>query len=293
MARNENKNLRRKVRTLYTISTVSIALVLFLLGTVGYLILNALSVTDRMKESVTVNVMLRDKVTDEQAVEVGKRLAALSGVRKAEFVPKAQAAAEFKQYIGTDFEEFLGSNPLPDSYRVGMQADASHKEALTAFEKEVGAWKEVSEVVYQRTVVEQITSNISKFLIILTLFGGTLLVISVVLLNNTIRAAIYSKRYIINTMKLVGATRGFILRPFLRDALLQGIYAALIAIVMFGGMIYGLHQGLADVTIVLQQKQLLLIVGAMLAGGIAISLTFTWVAVNKFINMKTRHIHLY
>ncbi len=290
MAKDSNKHLRRRVRASYFISTASIALVLFLLGTVGYLVLNALSATNRLKESITLEVMLREEAP---VTEIGKRLKTLPGVRTAEFVPKAAAAAEFKQYIGSDFEEFLGTNPLPDSYRVGMRAEASVKDSLAAFEKQVLRWEGVDEVVYQRTVAEQITSNIRRFLIVLLFFGGTFMVIAVVLLNNTIRAAIYSRRYIINTMKLVGATRWFILRPFMREGALQGLYAALVAGAMFVAMVAGLHEGLPDMTLVIEDTQLAVILAGMVVAGMLISLFFTALSVNKFVNMKTSRIHIY
>lgn len=289
MGRDNNKQLRRKVRASYFISTVSIALVLFLLGTMGYLILNAVSATDRMKESVTVEVMLRDGAPDT----LEARLKELPQVRQVTKVTREQAAAEFKEYVGTDFEEFLGMNPLPDSYRVGMRSSASDKDSLAAFETEVSAWEGVDEVVYQRTVIEQITTNIRKFLLVLVLFGGTLMVIAIVLLNNTIRAATYSKRYLINTMKLVGATRWFILRPFMWESVLQGFYAALAAGALFVAMVAGVHEGLPSMTLVLHDEQLVTILGAMLVLGIVISVVFTTLSVNKFINMKTSRIHIY
>jgi cell division transport system permease protein len=124
-------------------------------------------------------------------------------------------------------------------------------------------------------------------------FGGTLMVIAVVLLSNTIRAAIYSKRYLINTMKLVGATRGFILRPFVKSSIVQGICAALFAAAMFILMIAGLHEGMPQLTLVTANRELAMILGAMLAGGVLISLLFTTLAVNKFINMRTERIHFY
>ncbi|MDR2885829.1 MAG: permease-like cell division protein FtsX [Rikenellaceae bacterium] len=292
MSKENNKELRRKIRTSYAISTTSIALVLFLLGTVGYLILNAISATDRMKESVTVNVMLKDNLKEGYA-GVGNRIKAQPQVREAIYVSREQAADEFKQYVGTDFEKFLGENPLPDSYRVRMKPSGSDRASLEEFEKTAMTWPEVDEVVYQRTVIDQITSNIRRFVLVLILFGGTFLVIAVVLLNNTIRAAIYSKRYIINTMKLVGATRGFILRPFMKGSVVQGIYAALVAAVMFMLMIVGLHEGMPQMTLIVENRDLGVILGAMLVGGIVISLLFTTFAVNKFINMKTNQIYMY
>ncbi len=293
MAHDSNKRLKRKVRNSYIVSTVSIALVLFLLGTVGYLILNAMLATQRMKENVTVYVMLRPDATDEQTAAIKTNLLKQNAVREATFVSKAEAAEEFREYAGTDFVEFLRQNPLPDSFEVSLNARSSEKETVRALETQIMQWPGVDEVVYQRNVIEQITSNINKFNLILLLFGGTLLFISLILLNNTIRVTIYSKRYIINTMKLVGATRWFILKPFLGSGILQGIYAGIIASLMFAGMVAGLSEGIPEVRFVAERFQIAVIMGGMLAGGMAISLLFTTFAVNKFIKMPPGRIHMY
>lgn len=287
---NENRQLKRRVRTSYAISTVSIALVLFLLGTLGYLLLNALSATNRLKENIVVNVMLRDDLPEARRDSIAALLAAHQAVRKVEFVDKKQAAEEFKEYIGTDFESFLGANPLPDSFRVGLRSGAG-RAGVEALEAEALAWSGVSEVLYQKGVVERITANINKFLIVLLLFGGTLMVICVVLLRNTIRAAIYARKQLITTMKLVGATRGFILGPFLAEAARQGIYAGLISSAMLVVMVLGIREGLPDMTLRIATRHLLLLVGGMIVGGMAISLTFTAFAVDKFIKMRTREIY--
>lgn len=293
MAQQENKRLKRKVRNSYLISTVSIALVLFLLGSVGYLIMNALRATEQMQESMTIYVMLDSEVSADDANAIGTRLRAMEEVRDALFVSKEAAAEDFKQYVGGDFEEFLEYNPLPDSWEVRLKSDYSTRAEVEKFEKAAMAWQGVDEVVYQKNVVEQIGANIRSFNLVLLLFGGTLLVISLILLNNTIRVSIFSKRYLINTMKLVGASKGFIMRPFLWDSVRQGLFAGLIATALFIAMIAGLNRKLPDVMMLAGNMPLLYIVGAMMAGGVVISLLFTTFALNKFINMNSARIHLY
>lgn len=293
MAQQENKRLKRKVRNSYFISTVSISLVLFLLGSVGYLIMNALNATEQMQESMTIYVMLDTNISTDDANAVGTRLHAMEEVRDAVFVSKEAAAEDFKHYVGGDFEEFLEYNPLPDSWEVRMKSDYSTREAVEKFEKSALGWQGVDEVVYQKNVVEQIGSNIRSFNLVLLLFGGTLLFISLILLNNTIRVSIFSKRYLINTMKLVGASKGFIMRPFLWDSFKQGLVAGVIATALFIAMIAGLNRKLPDVMMLAGDMPILIIVGAMMAGGVVISLLFTTFALNKFINMNTARIHLY
>ena len=293
MAADNNKKIRRRVRRAYVTSTVSIALVLFLLGSVSYLIINALNATDRLRESVTMYVMLKGGATDEQKAALEKTMKGEGMIRSFRFVTKEDAAEEFKKYIGKDFVEFLEYNPLPDSYEVQLAADASKTDMVGAVETKLARAAGVDEVVYQKNVVEQISSNINKFNLILLLFGGTLLVISLILLNNTIRITVLSKRYIINTMKLVGATKWFIMKPFLWQSVLQGFYSALIAIVMLLAMMTGLHDQLPEVNFIIGNEAVLLIFAALVVGGVLISLLFTTFAVGKFVRMNSNNIHIY
>lgn len=294
MAKAENtKSLRRKVRNSYIISTISIALVLFLLGSVGYLIFNAVRATDLMKENVAIHLMIKQGTSDERIAEIGRELGAHEAVKEVTFVPKAVAAENFKKQIGSDFVEFLAFNPLPDAYEVKLHAQYSDKDYVRKFEKEAASWNGIEEVVYQRAVVEQIGSNINKFNLVLLLFGGALLVIALILLNNTIRLTIYSKRYLINTMKLVGASKWFIMKPFLLRSILHGVYAWLIAAAMFLALVAGLGEGLPEVTFLAESRPVYYVLCGMLLLGILISALFTLFAVNKFVRMNTTKINLY
>ena len=294
MAKAENtKSLRRKVRNSYIISTISIALVLFLLGSVGYLIFNAVRATDLMKENVAIHLMIKQGTSDERIAEIGRELGAHEAVKEVTFVPKAVAAENFKEQIGSDFVEFLAFNPLPDAYEVKLHAQYSDKDYVRKFEKEAASWNGIEEVVYQRAVVEQIGSNINKFNLVLLLFGGALLVIALILLNNTIRLTIYSKRYLINTMKLVGASKWFIMKPFLLRSILHGVYAWLIAAAMFLALVAGLGEGLPEVTFLAESRPVYYVLCGMLLLGILIAALFTLFAVNKFVRMNTTKINLY
>ncbi|MDD3108263.1 MAG: permease-like cell division protein FtsX [Alistipes sp.] len=293
MAYNNPRKIKRKVRNAYMISTVSIALVLFLLGAVGYLIVGALNASNRLKENVSVFVMLTDEITPECSASVKQKLTAMPTLKEVTFISKDVAADSFKAYLGHDFEDFLQTNPLPDAYEVKLEGHASDPQTLAALEKQLMTWEGVDEVVYQRNVMEQISSNINKFNLVLLFFGGALFVISLILLNNKIRVMIFSKRYIINTMKLVGATRWFIMRPFLGHSILQGVYAGLIAWIMLALMIMGLHEGLPEMQFISEQTPLLILFGSMMGGGILISLLFTAFAVRKFLRMRSGDIYLY
>ena len=293
MGRKGNNRLKRKVRGSYAISTVSIALVLFLLAGVGYIIWNLSKATDSVKERMTLYVMLSDTEPAEVKEELGHKLRSLEGVREALFVSKAEAAAEFKEFVGGDVEEFLNYNPLPDSYEVSLRASESPKALVDSIEAQVSEWKGVDEVVYQRAVVDNMDTNLGKFKIILFLFGGALLVVSLILLRNTIRMSVFSRRGLINTMKLVGASRWFIKRPFLVDSLWQGLVAAVLASALFWGMVVALNEGLPYVMLISGAEVMGTICGGILVGGVLISVLFTNFSLNKFIRMNSSKIHIY
>ena len=289
----KNNSLKRKVRGSYAISTVSIALVLFLLSGVGYVIWNLSHAANSIKERMTLYVMLEDEATDEVVEAVRHSLATAEGVREVVYVSKQQAATEFKEFVGSNFEEFLSYNPLPASFEVRLKATESPKALVAALEEQIAEWKGVDEVVYQRGVVDNLDANLGKFRLLVVLFGGALLVISLVLLRNTIRMSVFSRRELINTMKLVGASRSFIKKPFLVDSLWQGLVAALLAMLLFWAMVVALAEGLPFVMLVSGAEVMISICGAILVGGVVISLLFTNFALNKFINMNSSKIHIY
>ena len=293
MGHKGNNRLKRKVRGSYAISTVSIALVLFLLAGVGYIIWNLSKATDSVKERMTLYVMLSDVEPAEVKEEVGHKLRSLEGVREAVFVSKAEAAAEFKEFVGGDVEEFLNYNPLPDSYEVRLRASESPKALVETIVAQGDEWKGVDEVVYQRAVVDNLDTNLAKFKIILLLFGGALLVVSLILLRNTIRMSVFSRRGLINTMKLVGASKRFIKKPFLVDSLWQGVVAALLASALFWGMVFALNEGLPYIMLVSSTEVLATICGGILVGGVLISVLFTNFSLNRFIGMNSSKIHIY
>ena len=281
------------MRGSYAISTVSIALVLFLLSGVGYVIWNLSHAADSIKERMTLYVMLADDATQEVVDAVRYGLTSAEGVREVVYVSKEQAATEFKEFVGSNFEEFLSYNPLPASFEVRLKATESPKALVATLEEQIAGWKGVDEVVYQRGVVDNLDANLGKFRLLVLLFGGALLVISLVLLRNTIRMSVFSRRELINTMKLVGASRSFIKKPFLVDSLWMGVVAALVAMGLFWAMVVALAEGLPFVMLISGAEVMGTICGAILVGGVVISTLFTNFALNKFIRMNSSKIHIY
>ena len=194
-----NKQLRRKVRGSYAISTVSVAMVLFLLASVGYIIWNLSKATDNIKERMTLYVMMEESAPNEVVEEVGYKLRSTEGVREVRFISKSDAAADFKNFAGGNFEEFLEYNPLPASFEVRLAASESPKGLVAQIEAQATEWQGVDEVIYQQGVVESMDSNLGKFKLLLVVFGAVLMLISLVLLKNTIRMSVFSRRDIIAT----------------------------------------------------------------------------------------------
>ncbi len=291
----DDKRLKRKVRNSYIVSTVSITLVLFLLGSVGYLMVAAMKVADTLQQSVSVSVELGNDLSDEQRQAIEKQLAGDEIVATISFVGKQEKLddQEFRKMFGSTFEEVLEENPLRDSYELTLTAASADKEQLDAFIASVERLDGVEGVSYPAMMVERLHTTVGKIRLVLLLFGGALLLVSLILLNNTIRLAIFSKRYLINTMKLVGATKWFIMRPFLGNSITQGILSGLAASVLFAVAVFGLNEAVPELSSLAEIGKIAMIIGAMILGGVIISGLFTLVALNKFVNMKSNKIYLY
>lgn len=291
----DDRRLKRKVRNSYIVSTVSISLVLFLLGTVGYLLFAAMRIAQTLRESVTVSVELRNGLGEEQRNILRGRFEGDELVAAVRFVSREEKAEdeEFRALFGDDFEEILGENPLRDSFELTLTASSADSERLDAFLASARETDGVEEASCPVTMARRLHATVGKIRLVLLLFGGALLVISLILVSNTIRLAIFSKRYLINTMKLVGATRWFIMRPFLGSSLAQGVWAGLGASLLFALSLYGLNETVPELSSVAEAGKALAIIGAMMAGGILISGIFTAAALNRFVNMTSNKIYLY
>ena len=289
----DDKRLRRKVRRSYIVSTISISLVLFLLGSVGYMLYAALTTAHTLRESVTLSAELDNKVDAEQRGKIEEKLLAIEGVTGVEYATKEDKIndEEFRRMFASEIEHILEENPLRNSFEVAIAS--ADRAATDAVADKISAIEGVVYVAYPASTIERLHSTITKITIVLAAFGGALLAISLILLNNTIRLAIFSRRYLINTLKLVGATKGYIMRPFLATAAKQGVWAGLAASVLFGGALIGLSGAMPEIMATSELTKAAIVVGSMIVGGVAISLLFTSIAVNKFVNMKSNKIYLY
>jgi cell division transport system permease protein len=268
-------------------------MVLFLLGSVGYMLTSALTTAHTLRSSITLSVELGGKLSDTQQEAVRGEIEKIEGVQSITFLAKETKMedAEFRRMFAAEIESILEENPLHNSFEVSVATP--DKAATDAIVERLSEIKGVEYVAYPASTIEQLHSSLRKITIILVAFGGALLLISIILLNNTIRLAIFSRRYLINTLKLVGATKGYIKRPFLATAAKQGVWAGIIASLLFSAALAGLSGAIPELISTAELIKAGIVVGAMIASGLVISLLFTNFAVGKFVNMKSNKIYLY
>ena len=287
--------MKNRVLRSYTVSTISIALVLFVLGAIGYFMASVLTSSQSVREGITMIVELKDDLTPEHRDSLTTLLRRDDMVASVEFVSKEDKLAdeEFRKAFDVDIKGILGKNPLPDSFDVCLSALAADKEARTAFIERCQSIDGVSHISYPETLLERTHAILDTMQLLLAIFGGAMLLISLILLYNTIRLAIFSRREAINTMKLVGATKWFIIKPFLRNSALQGLCAGIVAALLLVGTLYGLDQSLPELGIAKQGAVVATIIGAMVGIGVSVAVLFTLLTVNRFVNMQSNKIHLY
>ena len=288
------RNISRRVRFSYATSTVSMTLVLFLLGAVGFIIANLFTTTKRMRESVTMIVELKDGLSEAERDTIAVRLAESDMVASLKFVSKEEKMEdeEFKRVFAVDIKGILGENPLPDSYDVTLSALSSDKEGLETFAEEARKIEGVAFVTYPQSLIEEMHSTLDIMQFIMVVFGGALLVVAIVLLNNTVRLAVYAQRELINTLKAVGATKWFILRPFVGRSALQGLLAGALASLLFGGALYALDYAVPGLGIFPRWEQAGILAATMITLGVVVTVLCTLPVVNRFVNMKSNKIHL-
>lgn len=275
------------------ITTLSISMVLFLVGLITSLFLTAHEMSEYVKENISFSVVLSDDITTEDVQNIHNYLAQTPYAKSTEYIPKENAIKELAQELGENPEDFLGFNPLSASIEVKVQAQYANADSMKTIESSLTKrYAFVREVSYQKNVIDSVNENIQ--FVSLFLLGVTviLLFISIGIINNTIRLQIYSKRFIINTMKLVGATSWFIRKPFLRKSLWNGIVASIVAALFLGGLIYLVQKySLLIMVDLMKPESMIIVFGAMLFLGVFISFFSSLFAVGKYLRHKTNDLY--
>ncbi len=286
-----DKYSKRKLAGSSITTVVSLSLVLFMLGLLGIIILNTRKLADNVKENIGFQVILNDNAKEADVQHFTKTLDASEYVKSTEFITKEEAAERLKKDLGEDFINFLGYNPLLSSVNVHLKAEYTNVDSISWIEKDIMQSKLVKEVVYQKSLVTMINENVQKISLVILIFSGLLMVIALALINNTIRLSIYSKRFIIKTMQLVGATQSFIRRPFVIKGIKHGIYGAVIAIAMLIGVLYFAQKQMPELAELQDEKMLASLFGIVIVLGIIISWISTSLAVRKYLRLKSDDLY--
>lgn len=286
MSSEEEKRSRRNQWGASVTTVISISLVLFVLGLVGLIVFNAQKLSNHVKENIGFSIILKDNVKEVDVAKLQKSMDAEVYVKSTDHVTKQEAVAIFNEEHGEDFVEFLGYIPLPSSIDVKIEAAYANPDSIAWIKEEIVANPKVKELWYHENLLEAVNENVRKISIILIGFSGLLLLIATALINNSIRLSIFSKRFLIRSMQLVGATKGFIRRPFVFKGIGYGIYASIIAIGMLMVTIYYAEKGFPSLFDLQDLELFLFLFGSVMALGILITWVSTFFAVRKYLRIK-------
>lgn len=264
---------------------------LFMLGLVGLIILNTKKIADHFKETIGFQLIMGDVAKETDIDKLQKLLDVSAFVKSTQYISKEEAAKALQQDLGEDFVSFIGYNPLKASIDVRLKADYATPDSLMWIEQKLMENKIVKEVLYPKALVSSMNENMRKAALVILAFSGILMIIALALINNTIRLSIYSKRFIIKTMQLVGATQGFIRLPFILKGIRQGIYGAVIAIVMLMGILYFAQRQLPELVVVQDVQMLGSLFGMVVLLGILIGAISTALAVRKYLRLRADELY--
>ena len=288
-----NRLVRRRLFGAWVSTVISISLVLLLVGVASILLLNARSVSDYFKENLQVSVLMKQDVTEEQALAYQSSLAGIPGVKATTFISREQGIEEMAQMLGRDFLDVFSTAPVPVSIDVNLEAAYVSPDSLEVVKKALSASPLVEEVVYQTSLVEALNANLQKIGLVLGVLILLLLFISFVLIGNMVRLNVFSRRFTIHTMQLVGATRGFIRAPFIGQSALQGLFAALVAILLLVGGLFVLRDEFAQLFKIFTLDSLLYTMAVMILVGLTVSTFSTFLVVNRLVGYNRDQLYAY
>ena len=291
MARGENKMIRRRLANAYLSSVVSISLVLLLVGVASLLLVNTDNVSDYFKENMKVSVLMMPEVSDQQAMDYQAVLDSMPFIRGTEFISRARGEEEMAQMLGKDFLSVFETSPIPVSVDVTLDAAYVSEDSLQVVSRTIAASPLVDEVVYQKSLVDALSTNLARISLVLGVFIALLLFISFVLISNTMRLNVYARRFTIHTMKLVGATRSFIRGPFLVNSALLGLFSALVAILMLVGLLYVLRSQFSQLFELFRLDLLLVAMGIVVVSGVVICVVSTYFVVGHLIRLDKSELY--
>lgn len=291
MNTTKNKFLNRQIISSSASVVISLSLVLFIIGLLGLLIINAQKVSNYLKENIGLTIMLKENITEIEITKFQKILDASYFVKTSEFVSKEKATIDLQNELGEDFVKFLGYSPLLASIDVKINAEYANTDSLAIIKNELIADLAVHDIFYQENLIDKLNSNINRLSFFLLSFCTLLFIIAFALINNTIRLSVYSKRFLIRTMRLVGATNAFIQKPFLIKSVYQGFYSAIFAIFMLIASIQLIQSETASMLNITDLKIIGIVFLLIFFSGMLLSWGSTFFAVRKFIKQNESELY--
>ena len=291
MSKSFERYQKRKLISSYFSVVLSIGLVLFLLGILGLLVLNTKKMADHFKEQITISVFLKENAKEVEVDQLQKSLAMAEYTKLATYVSKEEAAEQHSEEIGENFIDFLGYNPLKNSIDVQLNADFVSPEQIEGIATEISKKNYVDEVSYDKPLVGLLSDNVKKISFWILVASAIFTFIAVLLINSSIRLSIYSKRFIIKTMQMVGATKIFIRRPFLWTNIKLGMLGAVIALLALGGALFYLNNTFPELNLFQDSTILILLFVGVFVLGVLISLISTYFATQRFLNLRTDELY--
>ncbi|TDO23319.1 cell division protein FtsX [Pedobacter duraquae] len=282
----EVSDASKKTKTIYISTIFSIALVLVMLGMLGLILVHAKNLSNYVKENIVLNIIVDEGAKEADVIQFQKELDGNIAVRQTQYVNKELAARNLTQDLGEDFVNFLGYNPLLSTVDVYLKADYANTKGIETLKAQISKNPVVKEVIYQSSLIDMVNKNINTISLVILAFAAILLVISVALINNTIRLAIYSQRFLIKSMQLVGATRNFIRKPFILIAALHGLIAAFIAIIILLGVLFYAQREIPEIVILRNYTEFGFVLIFLVGVGIFITAISTLFAVSKYLRLK-------
>ena len=293
MKMSEKSSSKSRVAGSYFLSLMSIALVLFLLGLFALLMMHAQKLSNHLKENIGFEIVMNSNVKEDNILKLQQELEAMPSVKSTEYIPKEEAIRRLSEDLGEDFLQWLGNeeNPLLPSIDVRFNADWANNDSLTIIQAQLLKNKDVKEIYYQKSLVDLINQNVNRIGIALMVASLVLLIIAITLIRNTIRLSIYSKRFLVRSMQLVGATPAYIRRPFIRSGVLQGFFGALLADAFLALLLYGLTKRLPELTFVQDYTIIIGIFVGIIILGILLGGLSTRLALRKYLHADVDRLY--
>ena len=286
-----NTSLNRRILSSSASVVISLSLVLFVIGLLGLVLINAQRLSNYVKENIGFTIMLKDGVNEIEIMNFQKILDAADFAKNSTFVSKEQATKDLQDDLGEDFVSFLGYSPLLSSIDVKLNANYANTDSLVFIKAELSNYQLVHTIFYQENLIDKLNSNINRLSFFLFSFCLLLFIIAFALINNTIRLSVYSKRFLIRTMRLVGAKNSFIQKPFLIKGMYQGVYSSIFAIFMLIGSIQLIQSETASMLNITDLKIIGLIFSLIFIFGFFLSWISTFFAVRKFIKQNESELY--